>query len=203
MTLSGVIAMSVATRSIGGTRAGALCSCQNNLALNDSQTWSETVFLDQRSVSSYKIDELEELQCNWIGVLSSDWEIDSGSLSAVTGESLETRYLTIQELIPLTRQSRYELLALDQDYWVHTICRRVVGLGRVRLVLCFDNPEQIGECAVLATDRLDWSPRKVLTQWLQALPSERFDHQVSSRPAHSYSVPFTFTNYSAALTPAL
>lgn len=164
---------------------------------------SNPAILDPHLVSSCLVDELAEAGCNWIGLLGSDWEIDFGSLSAAASKGLETRYLTIQELTPLTRQSRYDLLALDQDYWVHTVCLRVVGLGRVRLVLCFDNPEQIGECAVLATDRLDWSPRKVLTQWLQAVPPDSFNHQVSSRPAHSYSGPLTFATHSAALTPAL
>ncbi len=199
--------MNSAKRLLNGMDVSSLRGYQANSTPVDAQSWSQTVFLDQWSMSSHRIDELEELQCNWIGVLGLDWELDPSSCSRGTAESEEEkpRNLMLHQLIASTHSLRYESIVIDQTqtYWVHTVCLRVVGLGRVRLVFCFDNPERIGECIVLATDRLDWSPRNVLTQWLQALPLESFDHQVVNRSTHLYSVPPNFTSYSAALTPAL
>lgn len=158
------------------------------------------VMLDQHSVSPCLVDELVDAQCDWLGILRPEWEVDSSCLKGAGG--FTTQYSTIQELVDLIRQSRCELTAIE-DYWVHTLCLQAAGLGRVRLVLRFDSPDCTGGCIVCATNRLDWSPRKVLTQWRQSLPPESLNYQVYSKPTHSYSVPLNFTSCSAALAPAL
>lgn len=182
--------MNLGKRLVGEKSATPFQGHQDNLAPDISPAWAETVFLDQQSVSSYRIDELGECQRNWIGVLWPDWKIDSSgcSLAVVEGEDVQSKELTLHQLISLTQQSRYEPVEIGQEYWIHTRCLRVVGLGRLRLVLCFDNPQCIGECAVFATNRLDWSPRKILTQWLQYSHS---CYQINS-PDYRQSFPFSF-----------
>jgi hypothetical protein len=156
--LSGAITMNLAKRWVGTKSAGLFWGQQNNLVPSIPQACPETVFLDPQSVSSYQIDELGELQRNWIGVLWPDWKIDSSgcNLAVAEAKDSELRDLTLHQLISLTQQSGYELTEIDQEYWIHTLCLRVAGLGRLRLVLCFNNPELISECIVLATNRLDW-----------------------------------------------
>lgn len=173
---------------------------QANSTPNDAHSPSGTVFLDQGSMSSLIVDQLEELQRNWIGTLGFEWELDpsGGSWGAAEAKEGKPRSLTLHQLIASIQPSRYESIVIGQTYWVHTVCLRVVGLGRVRLVLCFDNPELVGKCIVLATDRLDWSPRNILTQWLQALLSGSLDCWDSSELIRSYSVSFSFTDCSTA-----
>lgn len=159
-----------------------------NQASVASQCLSDTVFLDSQSLCYDFVDQLAEAQRDWIGMLGSNWEIDASgcSLNIANNGTLGTQYLTIQELVSHTQQLRYELLVIEQEYWVYTICLRIVGLGRVRLVFSFDNPQQIGKCAVLATNRLDWSPRRILTQWFQ---SNYLDHKSDSRQIRSHFIP--------------
>lgn len=196
--------MNLGKRLVGEKSETPLQGHQDNLAPDISQAWAETVFLDQQSVSSYQIDELGECQRNWIGVLWPDWKIDSSgcSLKVAEGEDVQTRELTIHQLISLTQQSRYEPVEIDQEYWIHTRCLRVVGLGRLRLVLCFDNPELIGECAVFATNRLDWSPRKILSQWLQCSQSSCQNYSPEYKQSFSFR-PSEVASSRRALMPAL
>jgi hypothetical protein len=196
--------MNLAKRWVGTKSAGLFWGQQNNLVPSIPQACPETVFLDPQSVSSYQIDELGELQRNWIGVLWPDWKIDSSGCSLAVAEvdDVQPRDLTLHQLISLTQQSGYELTEIDQEYWIHTLCSRVVGLGRLRLVLCFDNPDCMGESVVLGTNRLDWSPRKILTQWLEYSQSRYQKYSPEYRQSFSFSSGEVASSH-RALMPAL
>lgn len=161
----------------------------------------ETVFLDKQSLYSDLVDDLGEAQCNWIGMLHSNWEIDLTSFSlpgAVQHEgSFETAYLSIRELVSLTLQLGYEPVLIEQQtYWVYTVCLRVAGLGRVRLVFSFDTPHLTSECTVLATNRLDWSPRRIIAQSLQHSQTEHLVDKPNCQEAVSFN--FITPSYSVA-----
>ena len=62
----------------------------------------------------------------------------------------------------------------DKCYWCFTRSVRVPGLGKVRLVISFENPQLTGTYAVLLTNRTDWSAKKILATYLQRWPIETF-----------------------------
>lgn len=117
-------------------------------------------------LASHQVDVLAEAECDWISLLHPAWEIDLSSccLLDVADESLRNSpYVSIPNLVPLTLQIPYRSITVyGQTYWTYTFCSQVVGLGRVRLVVSFDNPQLIGEYMVFVTNRLDWSPRRIL-----------------------------------------
>ena len=51
---------------------------------------------------------------------------------------------------------------------------RVPDLGKVRLVISYDNAELEGTSAALVTNRIDWSAKKVIESYLQRWPIETF-----------------------------
>ena len=67
-----------------------------------------------------------------------------------------------------------------RDYWCFALNVRIPGLGKVRLVISFDNPELSGTYAVLVSKRCDWSAKQVLVTYLQRWPIETF-YQDSKR----------------------
>lgn len=157
-----------------------------------SHSLPEIVFLDRDSLCSDLVDDLGEAQCNWIGMLHLYWEVDLSGFSlsrAVQHQSnFEIAYLTLRELIPLTLQLGYEPVTIKQQTcWVYTVCSRVAGLDRVRLVFSFYNPHLTKECVVLATNRLDWSPRKVVTQGLQHF----FPEYLKTEPNYKRTLSFS------------
>jgi hypothetical protein len=172
--------------------------CQDSKAL---QLSSDTVFLDQKTFCFDLIDDLEAAQCNWIGKLDSGWEVDLNSCSLPNAmrhkSGFDTACLTIQELVSLIQKLPHKLVMTEQQrYWVYTVCLRVSGLGRVRLVFSFDNPQLTGSCTVLATNRLDWSPRKVIEQSLQRSQRECSADKPDGQAALSFD--FVMPSYSAA-----
>jgi hypothetical protein len=51
---------------------------------------------------------------------------------------------------------------------------RLPGLGKVRLVVSFKNPELTGTYVVLVTNRVEWSAQRIITLYLQRWPIETF-----------------------------
>jgi hypothetical protein len=144
-----------------------LSDSQSHLSLD---SLPETIVLDQHSVSSPLIDDLIEAEHNWIAILPSDWEIDLGSwVSAPNYDELGITYLKVQDLALMIHQLPYESLAIGQQIcWAYTCCLRVAGLGRVRLVVVRSaDPQFADNYIALATNRLDWSARKIIAQGLQ------------------------------------
>ena len=62
----------------------------------------------------------------------------------------------------------------DRNYWCFTLTVRLPALGKVRLVVSFDNPELKGTSALLVTNRLDWTVLRILKTYLQRWPIETF-----------------------------
>ena len=51
---------------------------------------------------------------------------------------------------------------------------RIPGLGKVRLVLSFENADLTGTSAVLVTNRADWTAQRIIAPYLQRWPIETF-----------------------------
>jgi Transposase DDE domain len=69
----------------------------------------------------------------------------------------------------------YHKVAIEkQDYWCFTFTVRIAGIGKVRLVISFDNPELKGTYAVLITNQTSWSAKEVLEKYLHRWPIETF-----------------------------
>ena len=82
-------------------------------------------------------------------------------------------HIKVEELVPLIPRNAYRKVKLrDHDYWCFTRSLQVTGLGKVRLVISFENPELTGTYAVLLSNRTDWSAQKILPSYLKPWPIE-------------------------------
>jgi hypothetical protein len=62
----------------------------------------------------------------------------------------------------------------DKTYWTFTLAVRIPGLGKVRLVISFENADLTGTYAVLVTNRAEWSAYRIIAMYLQRWPIETF-----------------------------
>ncbi len=139
-----------------------------------SQYWeaSEVTLFDRDWLSAEVAGSLAACQQDWIGLLQPDWKLEPYDLSSigikVELSSLRHSCLSVTELVFLMRKARSQPLSLfHQQHWGYTGCLQIAGLGRVRLVACFNNSQCFGHYAVFVTNRLDWSPRRIITHWTQ------------------------------------
>ena len=81
----------------------------------------------------------------------------------------------MEALVPLIPRSAYRKIAINgQAYWCFTRGLRIATLGKVRIVISFDNSELRRTYAVPVTNRRDWSAKEILAKYLQRWSIETF-----------------------------
>jgi hypothetical protein len=116
---------------------------------------------------------------DWISLLKKNRKLETNSfvLKDAQGKRipLEGPHLKVEDLVPLIPANAYRAVNVgDQTYWTFTLTVRIPDLGKVRLVISFENAELTGTYAVLVTNRVDWTAQRILSTYLQRWPIETF-----------------------------
>lgn len=132
---------------------------------------SEATVIGCEWLSAYQVDALAEKGRDWISLLPGDWqlEISNAALLGIAdqGKWSDRLPLSVEELVKITQQAHYYSLSIaGETYWSYTCCLQISELDRVRFVVCFREGDRGGQYAALITNRLDWSPRKIISQCL-------------------------------------
>lgn len=131
----------------------------------------KVILMDSRWLSPDVVDSLSDRHHDWIGLLQANREIELSSLNlpGVSGFQVQKPgCTTISKVVEITLQAPYQIVDVSQQlHWSYTCCFSVVGLGRVRFGVYFNNPDLVGPYVALLTNRLDWSASRILTQWTQ------------------------------------
>jgi hypothetical protein len=172
--------------SIQSARSSKVTS--STIRVPSSQKWQtkkqkdlpKLEFVPGQRLSSHLIDLIDGLtdaHQDWICLLDPDWEIDLCTfnlLSAGVGAVLQkSKVQRMGDIIPSIQEARYQPMMIAQQMrWVYSCCLQIKGLGRVRAVIDFNSAPLTNAPVIFATNRLDWSSRKILTQWCQRRPAE-------------------------------
>lgn len=116
---------------------------------------------------------------DWISILKKNRNLETNSfeLKDATGKRivLEGPHISVENLVPLIPAKAYRPVKVGhQTYWTFTLAVRIPGLGKVRLVISFENANLTGAYAVLVSNRVDWSAYRILSTYLQRWPIETF-----------------------------
>lgn len=133
---------------------------------------SGVVLICDRWLSTALIDSLADAQQDWICRLQSDWaiELQTADLPHVRqlASSADAACKTLHEVVTLTHPVSYQPLVVGHScHWVYSSCMRLVGLGRTRVVIAYGNSLRSGQWATFLSNRLDWSPRKIMSYWAE------------------------------------
>lgn len=139
----------------------------------------EVVLFDSWYLSQEIVDHLKILEKDWISLLKSNRNLETNSFvlrdEAGNPIQFEESLIQAQKLVPMIPKSAYRPVTIDnKTYWCFTMTVRVSKLGKVRIVISFDNAELKGTYAILITNRLDWSAQQIITFYLQRWPIETF-----------------------------
>ena len=83
--------------------------------------------------------------------------------------------IAVEVLATLIPASAYRAVAIcGHTYWCFTPRARSPGLGKVRIVVSFEDAALTGRSLVLLTNRLDWSAAKIIGLCLHGWPTDTF-----------------------------
>ncbi len=116
---------------------------------------------------------------DWISLLKKNRNLESYSFTLKDAQgqpvALPGPHIAVQDLIPLIPTTAYRPVTVaGQTYWTFSRTLRIPGLGKVRLVISFQNADLTGTCVILVTNRLDWSAQRIIAAYLGRWPSETF-----------------------------
>jgi len=134
-----------------------------------------TVLMDSWYLSSELVQALAIAKKDWVSLLKRNRNLETSSfqLKDATRQPivLPQAQIKVEDLVALIPQTAYrKIVQGSKDHWCFTICARIAGLGKVRLVISFENPQLTGTFAVLISNRTDWSANQILAKYLKRWP---------------------------------
>jgi hypothetical protein len=114
---------------------------------------------------------------DWISILKKNRNLETNSFVLKDADGnripLDGPHIRVEDLVPLIPATAYRAVTVgDKTYWTFTLAVRIPGLGKVRLVISFENAELTGTYAVLVTNRVDWTAQRIIATYLQRWPIE-------------------------------
>lgn len=138
-----------------------------------------TVLFDSWYLAPELLDVLAQHDKNWISILKSNRNVLTNSfvLKDAAGQpiQLEKDKIQVKDLIPLIPVTAFKPVEVEgTTYYCFSKNVRLSSLGKVRLVISFDNPDCKGTCVLLVTNHLSWSAQKIIATYLLRWPIETF-----------------------------
>jgi len=122
---------------------------------------------------------LKRLHQDWISILKQNRNLETNSFQLRNADgnpiALEGPQIKVSELVPLIPQNAYQLITVDsRSFYTFTLTVRIPSIGKVRIVVSFDNPELQGNYVVLVTNRTDCNAQRIISTYLLRWPIETF-----------------------------
>ncbi|KAM3104653.1 IS701 family transposase [Phormidesmis sp. 146-33] len=147
-----------------------------------------TVLMDSWYLTTEFVQQLADQKKNWVSLLKRtllrryrkgrNFSMYGFQLRDAQGQPIPlpaNGVIKVEALVPLIPSSAYHQVDIDhRSYWGFSVCARLSGIGKVRLVICFESANLSGSSAVLVTNRTDWSAKQTLSMYLKRWAIETF-----------------------------
>ena len=131
----------------------------------------------------YLSEELVEVagrrRKDWISILKKNRNLETNSFKLKDADGqvieLENEHIAVEEFVKRVPPKAFLEVKVDNKiYWTLTLAVHIPKLGKVRLVISYDNADLTGTYAVLVTNRVDWKAQRIIATYLQRWPIETF-----------------------------
>jgi len=139
----------------------------------------ETALFDSWYLSPELIKLLAQYDKKWISLLKRNRNISTNNLRILDEDGKRIQFdkskIKVEDLIPLIPATAFKPVKVgDRTYYCFSKNVHIASLGKVRLVISFDNPDLEGTFALLVTNHLSWNAKKIIETYLLRWPIETF-----------------------------
>lgn len=122
---------------------------------------------------------LKRLNKDWVSILKHNRNLETSSIRLRDKDgkliSFDEPHIKVNELVPLIPHNAYKPITIDdRTYYTFTMTVRIPSIGKVRIVVSFDNPELQGNYVVLVSNRTDCNAKRIISTYLLRWPIETF-----------------------------
>jgi hypothetical protein len=138
------------------------------------------IVLPNKSLANEDVTQvLARQRKDWISLLKTNRLLETARLLRRDANGwtlkLPSPHIAVDELVPLIPATAYRPVKVgEHTCWGFTLAVRIPGLGKVRLVVSFEQASVTGRYVVLVTNRVDWSAAKIISLYSQRWPTETF-----------------------------
>ena len=139
-----------------------------------------TVLMDSWYLTTEFVQQLADHNKQWVSLLKRNRNLSMQGFQLRDGQGQPiplpaNGVIKVEDLVPLIPTSAYRQVEIDdRSYWCFSVCTRLSGMGKVRLVISFQYADLSGSYAILVTNRTDWSAKQTLSTYLQRWTIETF-----------------------------
>ena len=115
----------------------------------------------------------------WISILKKNRNLETNSFQLRDADDqpivFDGAHVSVEALVKQIPSKAFKLVVVNaQSYWTFTRTVRIPTLGKVRLVISYQNAELTGTYVVLVTNCLDWEAQRIIATYLLRWPIETF-----------------------------
>lgn len=115
----------------------------------------------------------------WISILKKNRNLETNSfeLKDADGQPIkfEGEHVSVEEFVKKIPAIAFRKVDVNQKtYWTFSITVRIPSLGKVRLVISYENAELRRTFVALVTNALDWEAKRIIATYLLRWPIETF-----------------------------
>ena len=115
----------------------------------------------------------------WISLLKKNRNLETHSfqLKDANGQPIrfEGEHVSVEEFVKHIPANAFKMVVVNEKtYWTFSLAVRIPSLGKVRLVVSYENGKLTDTYVVLVTNALDWEAKRIIATYLLRWPIETF-----------------------------
>jgi hypothetical protein len=126
------------------------------------------VLFDAWYLAPELIAVIEKYQKAWISILKPNRKLQANSLKIYDQDGnrivFEDGEIKVEDLINQIPKSAYQAVVVNEEttYWAFSFTAQIATLGKVRLVISFDNEKCEGNYVILVTRQTYWEAKRII-----------------------------------------
>lgn len=130
-------------------------------------------------LSEALVAEAARRRKKWISILKKNRNLETNSfqLKDADGHPLQFAgpHVAVEEFVKKIPAQAFKMVVVNEKtYWTFSLTVRIPSLGKVRLVISYDNAKLTDTYVVLVTNALDWEAKRIIATYLLRWPIETF-----------------------------
>lgn len=139
----------------------------------------DVLLFDGWYLSEALVAEAARRHKKWISILKKNRNLETNSfqLKDAQGQPIhfEGEHVSAEEFVTQIPANAFKMVVVnDKTYWTFSLTVRIPSLGKVRLVISYENGKLTDTCVVLVTNALDWEAKRIIATYLLRWPIETF-----------------------------
>ena len=139
----------------------------------------DILLFDGWYLSEALVAEAARRHKKWISILKKNRNLETNSfqLKDANGQPIkfEGEHVSVEEFVKQIPSNAFKMVVVNEKtYWTFSLTVRIPSLGKVRLVISYENAKLTNTYVVLVTNALDWEAKRIIATYLLRWPIETF-----------------------------